>query len=56
MNVPALSEHTVRRDIEKGSVFTGPEIQVCMNFNPHHIVLMNELMVYRLRSSRQRLS
>ena len=32
MNVPALSERTIRRDIEKGNVSTGPEIQVCMSF------------------------
>ena len=28
VNVPALSERTLRRDIEKTDISTGPEIQV----------------------------
>ena len=28
VNVPAISERTLRRDIEKAEVSTGPEIQV----------------------------
>ena len=31
MNVPALSERTLQRDIAKGGITTGSEIQVCSN-------------------------
>ena len=31
VNVPALSERTLRRDIEDSGFSTGPEIQVCMH-------------------------
>ena len=30
MNIPGLSERTLRRDIAKSDVTTGPEIQVCI--------------------------
>ena len=29
MNVPALSERTLRRDVTSSAFTTGPEIQVC---------------------------
>lgn len=32
MNVPALSERTLRRDIEKNDISTGSEIQVHLSF------------------------
>lgn len=30
VNIPALSERTIRRDIASSDFTTGPEIQVCL--------------------------
>ena len=30
VNVPSLSERTIRRDIEKSDISVGPQIQVCI--------------------------
>ena len=51
MNVPALSERTLRRDIAKAEVSTGPEIQVLYITHIHvHKCMYTSTLVYMYMS------
>ena len=51
VNVPALSERTLRRDIAKAEVSTGPEIQVLYITHIHvHKCMYTSTLVYMYMS------
>lgn len=50
MNVPALSERTLRRDIEKSTFSTGPEIQVAYHYRTAKCGIYNPAVILLLQT------